>query len=174
MANESFIPAVDFQNTISGFVEAFNVNDLDTTMTYFADEAVYLPGDGKQYRGRSEIRAAFKPQFSLAWGRMTFDEHDRIIDISARKAVIRWVCRHDLSEATFYSWSHWLQRLAIGISVGKRAGWEGVDVFHFDGAGKIVGKFTYANYNRPLLKKDLGLSTVIRKQPVLVHAASGT
>ncbi len=173
MANGALNPAIDFQNTISRFVEAFNVNDLDKAMTYFSDDAIYRPGDGAEYRGRSEIRAAFEPQFSLAWGQMSFDEHDRVIDVTARKAAIRWVCRHDLTAATFYSWSHWLQRLAISLSVGKRAGWEGLDVFHFDEEGKIVGKFTYANYNRPQLKKELGLLPVIRKTQVMASTGAG-
>jgi hypothetical protein len=39
---------------------------------------------------------------------------------------------------------------------GRRAGWYGMDVFHFDDAGKIVGKFSYANYHLPRLRRDLG------------------
>jgi hypothetical protein len=40
---------------------------------------------------------------------------------------------------------------------GKRAGWYGTDIFHFDEQGQIVGKFSYANYGpRPHLRRDLG------------------
>jgi hypothetical protein len=40
---------------------------------------------------------------------------------------------------------------------GRHAGWYGTDTFHFDAAGKIVGKFSYANYGRrPHLRRDLG------------------
>ena len=31
-----------------------------------------------------------------------------------------------------------------------------MDVFHFDGAEKIAGKFSYANYRVPRLRRDLG------------------
>jgi hypothetical protein len=38
-----------------------------------------------------------------------------------------------------------------------RAGWYGTDIFHFDDDGKIVGKYSYANYGRrPQLRSDLG------------------
>jgi len=158
MADDANTRTFDFRKTIDGFVEAFNINDLDAAMRYFADEAVYRPGDGAEHRGLAAIRAAFEPQFSHAWGFMRFDEHDRLVDIPARKVAIRWICRHDLSGAKFSSWSNWVQRLAVSLTVGKRAGWEGLDVFHFNPQGQIVGKFTYANYNRPQLRKDLGVS----------------
>lgn len=158
MADNANSGTVDFRKTIDGFVKAFNVYDLDATMRYFAEDAVYRPGDGSEHCGLAAIRAAFEPQFAYAWGFMRFDEHDRLVDEAARKVAIRWICRHDLAGAKFYSWSHWVQRLAVSLSVGKRAGWEGLDVFHFNAEGKIVGKFTYANYSRPQLRKELGVS----------------
>ena len=145
------------QETIDRFVEAFNVNDLHQVVTFFAEDAVYRPGDGSEHRGPDAIRRAFEPQFSGAFGTMRFDEHDRLIDEGGRKAAIRWVCRHDLAGAKTSGLSQFLQRLLIGTFVGQRFGWEGLDVFHFDAAGKIVGKFTYANYSRPQLRRDLGV-----------------
>lgn len=145
------------QETIDRFVEAFNVNDLDQVVTFFAEDAVYRPGDGSEHRGPDAIRRAFEPQFSGAFGTMRFDEHDRLIDEGGRKAAIRWVCRHDLAGAKTSGLSQFLQRLLIGTFVGQRFGWEGLDVFHFDAVGKIVGKFTYANYSRPQLRRDLGV-----------------
>jgi uncharacterized protein (TIGR02246 family) len=145
------------RETIDGFVEAFNVNDLDQVVTFFADDAVYKPGDGSEHRGPDAIRRAFAPQFNGAFGTMRFDEHDRLIDEGARKAAIRWICRHDLAGAKTAGLSQFLQRLVIGTFVGQRFGWEGLDVFHFDLAGKIVGKFTYANYARPRLQRELGV-----------------
>lgn len=148
------------RETIDRFVEAFNVNDLDRVMTFFADDAVYRPGDGTEHRGTAAIRAAFEPQFSGAFGTMRFDEHDRLIDEAARKAAIRWTCRHDLSGAKAYRLRFTLQRIAISLLLGQRFGWEGLDVLHFDAAGRIVGKFTYANYARPRLRKELGVPLV--------------
>ena len=151
-------PAQDIRRTIDQFVDAFNVNDLDRVMTFFAEDAVYRPGDGTEARGPIAIREAFEPQFSAAFGTMRFDEHDRMIDDASRKAAIRWVCRHDLAGAKSSTLSLRLQRIFVSLFVGQRFGWEGLDVFHFDAAGKIVGKFTYANYSRPQLRRDLGVA----------------
>src|SRR5262245_32071586 len=82
---------------VRDFVAGFNTNDLDAVMSYFAEEAVYLPGDGREHRGRAAIREAFRPQFANAFGTMRFLVNDQIIDESARKATIRWLCQHDLA-----------------------------------------------------------------------------
>ena len=148
----------NIRQTIDRFVEAFNVNDLDQVVTFFADNAVYRPGDGSEHRGLAAIGRAFAPQFNGAFGTMRFDEHDCLIDEASRKAAIRWTCRHDLAGAKFNTLGLLIQRFVIGLLVGNRFGWEGLDVFHFDVAGKIVGKFTYANYARPQLRKDLGVA----------------
>lgn len=145
------------RETIDRFVEAFNVNDLDAVVTFFAADAVYKPGDGTEHRGHTAIRRAFEPQFNGAFGVMRFDEHDRLIDEGECKAAIRWVCRHDLSRAKASGFPQTLQRWVIGTFVGQRFGWEGLDVFHFNEDGKIVGKFTYANYTRPRLRSELGV-----------------
>ncbi|HEY0481611.1 MAG TPA: nuclear transport factor 2 family protein [Kofleriaceae bacterium] len=141
---------------IDAFTDAFNRNDLDAVMAAFADDAEYRPGDGKVHRGRAAIRAAFTPQFTGAFGAMRFDPEDRLIDEAARKAALRWICRHDMSGAHGKRVSP-LFRLAIRLRHGSRVGWHGIDVFHFDPAGKITGKFTYANYGRPRLSRDLGV-----------------
>jgi hypothetical protein len=113
---------------------------------------VYLPGDGSEFRGRSAIRKAFRPQFSYAYGAMRFIVDDRVVDETARKAAIRWVCKHDFDE-TRPPVMRWLFKARYG----RRAGWYGTDIFHFDQEGKIVGKFSYANYGpRPQLRRDLG------------------
>jgi hypothetical protein len=136
---------------IGKFVDGFNSNGLDEVMTYFADDAVYLPGDGREHRGRAAIRAALLPQFSGAYGDMRFIVDDQVIDEGARKATIRWLCQHDLSSAR--SIGAWLLRARYG----RRAGWYGTDTFHFDERGKITGKFSYANYGaRPHVRSDLG------------------
>jgi uncharacterized protein (TIGR02246 family) len=137
---------------LRAFVEGFNTNSLDEVMTFFAEDAVYEPGDGRTHRGREAIRAAFVPQFSNAYGTMRFVVNDWIIDEGARKAVIRWVCQHDLS-----TMKPSMQRFLLKALYGARPGWYGTDTFHFDERGKIVGKFSYANYGkRPHLRRDLG------------------
>jgi hypothetical protein len=85
---------------------------------------------------------------------MRFVVHDRIVDEGARKATIRWVCEHD-----FATTRSPLQRWLFRAMYGRRAGWYGTDTFHFDERGKIVGKFSCANYGRrPHLRRDLGAS----------------
>jgi hypothetical protein len=134
------------------FVDGFNTNSLDDVMTFFADDAVYEPGDGRTHRGLAAIREAFRPQFENAFGTMRFLVNDRVIDEGARKATIRWVCQHD-----FVTMKPGIQRLLFKTLYGRRAGWYGTDTFHFDERGKITGKFSYANYgSRPHVRRDLG------------------
>ena len=82
---------------LRAFVDGFNTNSLDDVMDFFADDAVYEPGDGRTHRGRAAIREAFRPQFSHAFGTMRFVVNDQVVDEGARKATIRWVCQHDFA-----------------------------------------------------------------------------
>ncbi len=150
-------PAPSITATIDAYMRSFNENDLDGVMTHFADDAVYRPGNGVERQGRAAIRDELELQFSYGLGAMRFDEVDRIVDERARKIVIRYVCRHDLAWARPPTLSLRLQRILAGALVGDRFGWEGVDVFHFDDAAKILRKFTYAGYTRPRLEKNLGV-----------------
>ena len=142
---------------VAAFTEAFNRNDLDAVMAAFAEDSEYRPGDGSIHRGRAEIRKAFAPQFSGALGAMRFDAEDQLVDEVARKAALRWVCRHDFSGAHGKRVAA-LLKLAIRLRHGPRVGWHGVDIFHYDVTGKITGKFTYANYDRPRLSRELGVA----------------
>jgi uncharacterized protein (TIGR02246 family) len=137
------------------FNDVFNRNDLDGVMTYFAEDAVYEPGDGKRHVGRAAIRRAFEPQFAGAFGAMRFDIEDQVIDEAGGKAAVRWICRHDLSGDQARKMSL-LFRAFLKVRFGSRLGWRGLDVFHLDAAGKIAGKFTYAHYDRPQLRRELG------------------
>ena len=135
------------------FVAGFNDNDLDAVMAFFAEDAVYAPGDGKEHRGKAAIREAFRPQFEGAYGAMTFVVSDRLVDETGRKAAIRWACHHDLGRAT--GSRGLLLRWCFRALYGARFGWYGMDVFHFDERGQIAGKFTYANYSLPQIRRDL-------------------
>ena len=146
--------SVNIAQIVKRFVDGFNTNSLDEVMTYFADDAVYQPGDGKTHRGRAAIREAFRPQFEGAYGTMRFIVDDQVIDERARKASIRWLCQHELSTVKSF-----VQRLLFKLMYGRTAGWYGTDTFHFDERGKITGKFSYANYGRrPQIRRDLGVS----------------
>jgi ketosteroid isomerase-like protein len=146
--------ATEIRQTLNSFVSAFNDNDLDLVMSFFAEDAVYLPGNGSEHRGLAAIRKEFEPQFHGRFGAMRFDEYDLLIDEPSRKAVSRWVCHHDVSGAHGKN-TALLQRLGLRLLLGTRFGWQGLDVFHLNEQAKIVGKFTYANYRRPLLQREL-------------------
>ncbi len=150
-------PVTQIVEMIKKYWDAFNANDLDTVMTCFSDDAIYQPGDGKTHRGKAEIRAAFEPQFNGAYGAMRFDEHDRIIDVENRKMAIRYVCRHDISDTKPRGLVTFFQGIVTRLFVGKRFGWQGVDVFHFDADGKIKEKYSYSWYgSSPHLQRELG------------------
>ena len=86
---------------------------------------------------------------------MRYDEHDRVLVAPARKLVIRWTCKMDRTQAKFKTLSFWFMRLgAIMFAGSRRMRWEGVDIFHFNLDGEIIGKFTYANYPFPRLEDD--------------------
>lgn len=150
--------ATQITDTITRYMDAFNANDLDTVMTCFNDDAIYQPGDGKTHRGKAEIRAAFEPQFNGAWGALRWDEHDRIFDVENRKMAIRYVCRVDISDTKPRGLGMLYRGIVIRLFVGKRFGWQGVDVFHFDADGKIKEKYSYSWYgsNTPHLQPELG------------------
>jgi len=149
--------ATQINDTITKFTDAFHVNDLDRVMTFFRDDAIYEPGDGRTHRGKAQIRTAFEPQFNGAYGAMRFDERDRVIDVENNKAAFRWVCRHDISHSKPNGLVKAFQKLIMGLFVGDRFGWQGVDVFHFDADGKIKGKFTYGWFgDRPHIQRALG------------------
>jgi uncharacterized protein (TIGR02246 family) len=156
-ASGGLMTAAQIKDTITKFTDAFNVNDLDRVMTFFSDDAVYEPGDGRTHRGKAEIRVAFEPQFNGAYGALRFDMHDLVIDVDNRKAVSRWVCRHDMSQAKSRGLVMTLKEMIARLFLGKRFGWQGLDVFHFDANGKIKGKFTYGWYgSRPHMQRELG------------------
>jgi len=149
--------STQIDDTITKFTDAFHVNDLDCVMTFFSDDAIYEPGDGRIHRGKAQIRAAFEPQFNGAYGVMRFDVRDMVIDVENHKAAFRWVCRHDISNARPKGLIMVLQKLIIALVVGDRFDWQGVDVFHFDADGKIKGKFTYGWFgSRPHIQRALG------------------
>jgi ketosteroid isomerase-like protein len=151
-------PATQIIETITKITDAFNVNNLDRVMTFFSDDAVYEPGDGKIHRGKAEIRVALEPQFNGAFGAMRFDERDMVIDVENRKAAFRWVCRVDISQMKPRGLFMALQKILAGLVIGDRFGFQGVDIYQFDADGKIKGKFSYAWYgSRPHLQRELGL-----------------
>ena len=148
--------ALFLKERVSAYLDAFNRMDLEAVMSYFAANAQYHPGDGSEHHGLKAIRRAFLPQFSYAWGEMFFKEEDLFLDASAGKVLISWICQINAQKARFYSLPTSI-KLSLGVlRFGMHAGWKGVDVLHFDTDGTIERKYTYANYERLRIHRELG------------------
>jgi len=113
------------------FTDAFNRNDLDAVMAFFAEDGVYDEFNGKRNRGKAEIRAAFEPQFSGAFGDMKFLEDDMVVDAETDKAMISWRCTLSIN--------------------GKPTSWRGLDLLLFV-RECVVSKRTYAKARAPLFE----------------------
>jgi len=120
------------ERLVIDFTEAFNREDIDEVMSYFADGAVYDEFNGVRNEGLAAIRKAFEPQFAGAFGRMRFHTEDMFLDVAAGKALIRWTLT--LEEET-------------------RAGaYRGLDILHFRD-GKLTEKHTYCKARIPFIRK---------------------
>ena len=111
------------------FTEAFNRNDLEAVMSYFADDAVYDESNGTTNRRREPIRSAFDPQVRGAFGTTAFSEEDCCGDAEAGKAVISWTVTLEVK--------------------GEPVAWRGLDILHVED-GLITRKLTYAKAKAPL------------------------
>ncbi len=113
------------------FVDAFNRNDLDAVMSFFADDAIYDEFNGTRNEGKEAIRAAFKPQFTDAFGKMQFIDDDLFVDADTGKVMASWRCALEVK--------------------GRPTSWRGLDLLHFKG-DKLVRKLTYAKAKVPLFQ----------------------
>lgn len=127
------------EDLVIGFTEAFNRQDLDAVMAYFADDALYDEFNGARSRGKAAIREAFEPQFRGDFGRIRFHTEDMFVDVVAGKALIRWLCTLEDED--------------------RSGGWRGLDVLHFEG-GKLKEKHSYAKAKVPLIEKMDDLKAV--------------
>ncbi|MGH7836328.1 MAG: nuclear transport factor 2 family protein [Candidatus Binataceae bacterium] len=113
------------------FVDAFNRNDLDAVMTYFAAGAIYDEFNGRRNLGVDAIRAAFIPQFTGAYGEMKFLDEDLFVDVESAKVMASWRCTLSIK--------------------GRPTAWRGLDLLHFKD-GKLIAKSTYAKTAAPLFQ----------------------
>ena len=51
------------ERLVTGFTEAFNNEDIELVMSYFAEDAIYDEFNDIRHVGKAAIRAAFVPQF---------------------------------------------------------------------------------------------------------------
>ena len=116
------------ERLVVDFTEAFNREDIDEGMSYFAEGAIY----DEFNEGVEAIRRAFVPQFNGAFGRMRFHTEDMFLDVAAGKALIRWT---------------------LTLEEPHRAGaYRGLDILHFAN-GRLVEKHTYCKAKVPFIRK---------------------
>ncbi len=108
--------------------DAFNRQDLDGLMRFFAEDAVYEEVHGPVNQGPAAIRKAFEPLFSGQFGAVQFIGRDAFVDEAAGKVMASWDCHLVLD--------------------GKPMVLEGLDLFHFRG-DKIVRKLAYCKAWQP-------------------------
>ncbi len=118
------------------FTEAFNREDIDEVMSYFADDAFYDEFHAGRHVGKAAIREAFIPQFRGDYGRMRFHTEDMFVEPGPKagmgKAMIRWLLTFE--------------------EEGRSGGWRGLDLLHFVD-GRLTEKHTYAKARSPALEK---------------------
>ena len=120
------------------FTEAFNREDIDEVMSYFADDAIYDEFNAVLHQGKAAIRDAFIPQFRGDFGRMRFHTEDMFVELGSEpdtgKALIRWLLTVE--------------------EEGRAGGWRGLDILRFE-QGRLTEKHTYAKARSPMVdKKD--------------------
>jgi ketosteroid isomerase-like protein len=118
------------------FTEAFNREEIDEVMSYFADDAIYDEYNAVRHVGKPAIREAFIPQFRGDFGRMRFHTEDMFAQSGPEpdtgKALIRWLLTVEES--------------------GRAGGWRGLDILHFE-RGRLTEKHTYAKARTPVVEK---------------------
>ncbi len=120
------------EKLVIDFTEAFNRENIDEVMSYFADDAFYDEFNAVRHDGKEAIRAAFVPQFRGHYGKMRFHTEDMFLDVETGKALIRWLLTFE--EAT------------------RAGGWRGLDLLHFENCAVHVRQHqTPAVYSFDLL-----------------------
>jgi len=127
------------ERLVTGFTEAFNREDLDEVMSYFADDAVYDEFNGARSVGPAAIRRAFEPQFAGAFGRMRFHTEDMFLDVACGKALIRWTLTLEEPD--------------------RQGAYRGLDILHFRPDGLLAEKHTYCKAKVPFIRGKAELDT---------------
>ena len=107
------------------FVDAFNRQNMEDVMAFFAETAQYRDAYGDTHTGVAEIRSAFEPVLTGKIGKILFEADDRFIDAEAGKVMDSWTLR-----------------MFRGEGADKEKSLIGLDLLHFDG-DKLVRKITY-------------------------------
>ena len=107
------------------FVSAFNRQNLDDLMSYFAPDAVYEDPYGKKYKTPADIRAQFDVVVNGKLGKISFEAEDRFIDAIAGKVMDSWILRMWIDDKT-----------------KEERTMRGLDLLHWDD-DRLIRKITY-------------------------------
>ena len=114
--------ATELKDLTDRFVEAFNTQDLDAVMSFFAEDAVFEDLRGVPFRGTEAIRKAFKGLVTGGAGKIVFDEEDYFAEAGPDKVMTSWSLEMDIG--------------------GDRKVMRGLDLLYWRG-DKIALKTTY-------------------------------
>jgi hypothetical protein len=124
----------DYQNLMAlarGFTESFNVEDVDSMMSYFdQNDCVYEDPTGGIHRGEAAVRAALEPNFTRVWGKVRYDPEGLVVDPHNDTAVAWWT---------------------LVMSRGEKSKTlRGTDILRFRN-GKLVAKLCYVKAKQTLV-----------------------
>ncbi|MBR03787.1 MAG: hypothetical protein CL394_10805 [Acidiferrobacteraceae bacterium] len=142
---------VKLKKLVIDFTQAFNDDDLDRVMSFFAADASYDEFNGIRHIGKNAIREAFVPQFRGDFGKIRFRAEDLFIDAVTGKALISWCCTLESAE--------------------RAGGWRGLDVLHFRN-GLLINKQTYAKTKLPSMIKKHDMEKWPTSEKVAARLAS--
>ena len=121
----------ELKQLTTDFVDAFNRQNLDDVVNFFADDAVYEDSRGGSHQGHEAIRAAFTPLVGGAMGKIKFDDEDYFAEVESDKVMASWTLNMEVE--------------------GKPVAMRGMDILHFKG-DKLVRKMAYCKAVTPALK----------------------
>ncbi len=136
------------EKTLRDFASKFDQNDLNGVMGFFTPDAIYRTIEGDSITGVENIRKAFEPQFMGAYGKMTFEITDVVVDTAKRKATLIWICHHDFSPKAV-GFKNEMTRNLYKLFSGSPAFWYGLDVFELNSEGLIRSKSSYTTSKFP-------------------------
>lgn len=108
------------------FADAYDSNDIERIMPYFAEDGVFDAIDGTRSVGLQEVRTVTEQILSM--GKLTFEGEDVFVDPDAQKALLQWKLHTETGGKTYTS--------------------HGLDVLHWRD-GKLTLKSTFFKTERP-------------------------
>ena len=80
------------QALANDFFAAFNRNDAEGAMAFFADNAFYEDANGVRHDGKAAVGEAFAPLFGGDFGAYQFVTEDMLVDPNTGSVLVRFLC----------------------------------------------------------------------------------